>query len=316
MMTSNSQLPGSKNMGPLTIGITTRDRPESLRRCLASIAQVLGRAHDVIVFDDGSTTLAVEQIAGYENGLEVRILRADRSVGLIVGRNEMMREARHEMVLLLDDDTVLVQASAVDAATTVLHNDPRVAAVAFAQAEPDGRPWPEPMQPGPGQTALYVPAFIGFAHLLRRSVFLALGGYRGSFVFCGEEKDYGLRLLAAGFDVVYLPAALIAHLPDPHGRDQRRYVRYTIRNDCLSALYNVPWPVAAFDVPRRLWRFRQMARSVPGGDPDGLRWILGELRRALPGLRTLRRPVSWSALRRWRALRRAPHVYAGGRPHA
>jgi hypothetical protein len=44
-------------------------------------------------------------------------------------------------------------------------------------------PWHEGMQPGRGRVPSYVASFIGFAHLLRRSVFLSLGGYRANFVF-------------------------------------------------------------------------------------------------------------------------------------
>jgi glycosyltransferase involved in cell wall biosynthesis len=50
---------------PLSIGITTRNRPDALRRCVASIRRVLGppgAALEVIVFDDNSSVPAVEQL--------------------------------------------------------------------------------------------------------------------------------------------------------------------------------------------------------------------------------------------------------------
>ena len=92
----------------------------------------------------------------------------------------------------------------------------------------------------PGRTACYVPSFIGFAHLVRRETFVAIGGYRESFEFYGEEKDYCRRLIDAGFRTVYLPDALVMHEPDQAGRSKQRYLRYVTRNDCLNALYNDP----------------------------------------------------------------------------
>ena len=300
-------------MIPISIGITTRDRGASLGRCLASIARVLGRSHDVMVFDDGSEVPAIDQVDVDARDLQVRFTRDERRPGNIAGRNELMQAARHDLVLLLDDDTVVLEAEAVSTAIDVLSGDPSVAAIAFAQAESDGRPWPERMQPGRGAAPCYVPAFIGFAHLLRRSVFLELGGYRQSFVFYGEEKDYCLRLLAAGHRVVYLPEARVAHVPDPSGRVQSRYVRYVIRNDFLQSLYNEPWLMVAVGIPVRLWRHRRMAAGIYGGDAGGLIWIAREVTRALPAAWRDRRAVSWATIRHWRRMSRVVEPYLPGR---
>jgi GT2 family glycosyltransferase len=239
----------------------------------------------------------------------VRVLRDERSPGYIVGRNRIVREARHEFVLLLDDDAFVLDGGSIASAVAVLERDGGAGAVAFAQAEQDGRPWPAAMQPAPGGAPAIVPTFIGFAHLLRRNLFLSLGGYRESFVVYGEEKEFCRRLLAAGYHVVYLPDALVAHVQDPASRDARRHTRYTIRNDCLMSLYNDPWPMVACALPVQLWRYRRRVAGIAGGDPGGLRWLVGELRRTWPAVRAARRPSSWQTVRRWRQLR-------GGQPYA
>jgi GT2 family glycosyltransferase len=292
-------------MSALSIGITTRDRPQSLEACLRSIAVVLGTDHDVMVFDDGSAQ-AVEPLVRTLDGLDVRVFRSERSRGTLVGRNRLVKEARHEIVLLLDDDTLILYAGAVWGAAEVLAGDFRVGAVALAQAERDGRPWPAAMQPALAQRPCVIPAFIGFAHILKRTLFLELGGYRERLVFYGEEKEFCLRLLARGHLVVYLPDALVAHVPDPGTRDARRYIRHAIRNDCLSSLYNEPLPMAAAALPVRLLRHRAMARGLTGGDPGGLRWIVKDLVRELPAVVRGRRSVGWRVMREWRRLKTAP----------
>jgi GT2 family glycosyltransferase len=294
-------------MIPISIGISTRNRPASLRACLQSIDRVLGPGHEVLVFDDDSDQPVAEQLAGVEGLPPIRVLTdARRRRSYIVGRNALVAEARHELVLLLDDDAVLLDANGIRRAVELMQHDLHLAAIGFAQAEADGRPWPEGMQAGRGQAACFVTAYVGFAHLLRRSVFLELGGYQERLVFYGEEKEYCMRLMAAGHGVVYLPDALVAHMADPGGRDASRYVRYVIRNDCLCSFYNDPWPLVAVGLPVRFIRYRRMASRIPGGDPGGLTWLIRELCAALPSLRTERRSLTWAQVRAWRRLKQCP----------
>ena len=291
----------------LTVGITTRNRPEALARAASSLGVLEALRPEVLIFDDGSTP-PVDVIVP---GLDIQVLRDDSSPGYIVGRNRMVREARSPWVLLLDDDTRLVSAAAVHRALALMRADPDLAAVAFAQAEADGAPWPAQMQPADVAAPSVVASFIGFAHLLRRDVFLALGGYREAFVFYGEEKEYCVRLLDAGYRTVFVPDALISHLPEPAGRDRRRYLRFVSRNDCLMSLLNDPLPRAMYVIPARVALYLRMRRQWAIADPGGLVWLLSEVSRT--GFRLLRRgdrkAVAWRTIRRWRALRRHPEPY-------
>src|SRR5262245_11262722 len=188
----------------------------------------------------------------------MRIVEQAGAQGYIVARNTTMRLARHDYVLLMDDDAYVTSGEGLARAVQVLETNASVAAFACAQAEVDGTPWPSAMQPAPVAYPCYVAAYIGFAHLLRRDVFLALGGYRESFHFYGEEKDFCLRLLDAGFHVVYMPDVTVAHVPDPAGRSQSRYLRHAVKNDCLCALYNEPLPLLLVTMPIRLSRYFAM----------------------------------------------------------
>jgi hypothetical protein len=161
------------------------------------------------------------------------------------------------------------------------------------------------MQPGRGTTPCYVPAFIGFGHLLRKDVFLALGGFRERFEFYGEEKDFCLRLLEAGYRTVYLPDARIVHAPDPAGRCPRRYLRQVTRNDCLYTLYNEPLHRLCWRLPARLFLYFRMRRHWNIADPWGWLWVVREIVMSIGTVRIERQPVSTKTLVLWGQLQNA-----------
>ena len=292
----------------ISVGIATRNRRGSLLRCLTSLGLIEDMFDEVLVVDDSSDQPLgnVGAEVPPEVARKLRVILQPGRQGPIVARNTTVRLARNECVLLMDDDAYVIDAVAIRRAVDVITRHRDVGAVAFAQAEADGAAWPAAMQPAVASRACYVPAYIGFAHLLRRSVFLELGGYLEPLHFYGEEKDYCLRLLNAGYAVVYVPDARVAHVPDRSGRSSSRYLRYVIRNDCLSALYNEPLPLPLATVPLRLMRYLSMRRHGRVDDPGGLSWILRELASALPSAYRNRRPVAWRTFVRWRKLRMSP----------
>jgi GT2 family glycosyltransferase len=293
----------------LTVGITTRDRPGALECCLRSLAVVTHLSPEVLVFDDASSSPATEQLRGWSPPVEVRVTRDDRGPGYIAGRNRLMREASAPFVLLLDDDAALRDGEAIERAVRLLEADPRLAAVGFAQCDRAGVRWDERMQPAQCPAACLVPSFIGFAHLLRRDAFISLGGYRESFEFYGEEKDFCLRLIEAGRRTLYLPDALVIHEPDVAGRSRQRYLRYVTRNDCLTALYNEPLSRLAWLLPARLALYFRMRRAWKVDDPWGWAWIVRELLKCAGPVWRDRKPVSRETVETWKRLRQAPEPY-------
>ena len=182
------------------------------------------------------------------------MIRDDRAPGNIVGRNRLVREASAPSVLLMDDDAALVSADPIERALRLLETDRQLGAIAFAQCAADGTRWDEGMQPGRSDVSCILPAFIGFAHMLRRDVFTTIGGYRESFVYYGEEKELCLRLIEAGYRTLYLPDALVIHEPDPVGsqpatapalRNAQRLPRGALQRAAQQARMVVPGAAGA-----------------------------------------------------------------------
>jgi GT2 family glycosyltransferase len=298
---------------PLTVGVCSRGRPESLARCLRSLAALDGLVARVVVVDDGSAEPlepAVRAALAEGPAFDLHLLRWSPGHGLAAGRNAVAAAAETPYVLNLDDDALIVSRAAVEEAIAVLDGDAGVSAIAFCQADADGNPWPLGAQPAPVEHDARVASFIGFAHLLRRSAFDAVGGYRERLLINGEERDLCLRLLDAGGSVVYLPSARVAHLADPTGRDMRAYLHLTVRNGVLGALYAEPLPAALVTSAVRLARYFPMRKGWKVDDPAGFPGLLRAIAADVPETWRARDPVSWATLRRWRSLIRAPEPYA------
>lgn len=299
---------------PITVSITTRNRPAAVERCVRSLASIRDLVDGAIVLDDASAppidTARLTQ-AAEEAGISLEVLRNDVHIGTAAGKNAIARRARAPYLLSLDDDAFLVGDAPVRQALFVLQQDPGVAAVAFAQADGNGKRYPAGQQPAAAEQPCYVPAFIGFACMIVRDRLLEAGGYREAFIIHGEERELCLRWLDHGLNVVYLPDAPVAHVADAANRDPRAYVRHVMRNDCLASLYNDPLPRMLGVIPVKLWGFTRMRAAVAGGDPGGLRWIVGEVLRSAPAILRHRRPVRWRTLRAWRRLRELSPPYSG-----
>ena len=295
----------------LTVGVTTRNRHQSLLRCLSSLAGLGDLLAEVIVIDDSSEVPASESLRALHAAVasRTRVIRQTGAEGCIVGRNTIMRLAATDYVLLMDDDAYLLEVDGIVEALGILDDDAEIGAIGCAQAEADGRPWPPQMQPAPVTYRCRVASFIGFAHILRRSAFHEAGGYREELHFYGEEKGLCAELLRTGYQVLYMPDLLVAHVADPAGRSHARYLRYVVRNDCLFALYHLPWPVMLASLPLRLLRYFQMNRARPLSDPAGFPWIVWGVIKAMPAALSTRTPMTWIDFAAWRRLRDEPRSW-------
>jgi GT2 family glycosyltransferase len=142
-------------------------------------------------------------------------------------------------VVLIDDDTTLDDTSIVSQ-TIADFDHPRVGAVAIPFRVP---PEPEIHKSAPDGSGVWVTSsFIGCSHAVNRELFQAVGGFRESLHHYGEESDFCMRLLNAGWVTRCGRSAPATHHASPLARGTDRQRFFAARNAVLFAWHNVPFP--------------------------------------------------------------------------
>jgi GT2 family glycosyltransferase len=278
-----------------TVVIVTKNRKDDLLVAVRSAVSQTARP-EVMVIDDGSTDGTESALREYPG---VRFVREGGSRGYIVRRNEAARLATGDVVFSIDDDAAFVSARTVEQ-TLREFDTPRIGAVAIPYVEP--RKGVHQFQTSPGGPQPWITdAFIGTAHAVRRDVFLKVGGYQEALVHQGEEEDFCLRMLAAGYVVRLGGADPIHHYESPR-RDFTRMDYYGRRNAILFAWHLVPFTVLPVHLAgvtingiRTALRLRR-GSAMWRGTIDGYLLASAALKR--------RSAVSWRTYRLHRELRK------------
>jgi GT2 family glycosyltransferase len=238
------------NTGPMlsSVVIVTKDRRDELRAAIFSaIAQSV--QPEVLVIDDGSRDGTPEMVRAEFPA--VRLEDSVESLGYIAQRNRAAHLASGAILFSLDDDAEFSTPKVVEQTLRDLE-DPRIGAVAVPYLEP--KKAHRLMQSPPDSSGTWITdTFIGTAHALRRDIFLALGGYRETLFHQGEEADFAVRMLQAGY-VTRLGRADPIYHHESLRRSSGRMDFYGRRNDILFAWQNVPMPYLPLHLAATVFR--------------------------------------------------------------
>jgi GT2 family glycosyltransferase len=218
---------------PLTVAITTLDRPDALDRCLRSLAAGEVLPAEVVIVDQSPARTA-EPVAAAAGGLPSVRYEADGGRGLGRGQNRAVGLAGNDHVAILDDDCVAAGRWVAVAERLLAAEDHELIGGRVLPL-PDERPGVVPVSSRisetPREFAGRVPPWdlgSGNNFAVRRSWFERIGGCDerlgpGSPGRGGVDMDLFYRLLRAGARGRYDPELLVHHEQKPReGRRSRR----------------------------------------------------------------------------------------------
>ena len=304
---------------PLSYCVVNTNGREHLLACLAAIRDThpAGVEHEVLVLDNASDDGSADAVRALET--DVRIIENDRRLGKAENDTTLLREARGEHCLLLNEDAEL-RPGAVEALLDALGED-EGAAVAGAQLlSPDGQPqacaWRLPgvltalagavflhraftVQSG-GDATRAVGWVQSSAMLVRRSAAEEVGYLDPDFFVYSDETDFEKRLADAGWRILYVPSAEAVHheqLATDPSAGERRVVEFHRNRDLYMRKHHgavaalvvrvlTAWSYAvralvAFALPRRRpgWYWLHARKALRLGEDEGLREAAAEFNR-------------------------------------
>jgi GT2 family glycosyltransferase len=266
------------------IVIATRDRAATLLGALARLHR-LPEAPPIVVVDNGST-----------DGTAGRVRREYPDVVLIEAGVDRGAAARTLGVERLDtpfvafaDDDSWWAPGALPRAEQNFDAHPRLGLLCARILVGDGErldptcvamarsPLPaEPDLPGPPLLG-----FVACGAVVRRSAYLAAGGFDAHYGVGGEESLLALDLAARGWGLAYVSDVVAHHHPFGGPRPGRS--RVCLRNDMWTAWLRRPAPAAAAVTLRTLRTDTAAALPALADALRGLPWIAAR-RRPLPAV--------------------------------
>lgn len=231
----------------LTIIIVNWNGGELLKQCLASIAESPPSCpYEIIIVDNASSdesvswlkSVEVESLFGADS---LDLIENRENVGFSKASNQGIARSGAPLLLLLNPDTE-VRSGAIDKLCETLRSDARIGACGPRLLNSDGSlqhsVWRNPPTPweiiisGAGLWRLMpkglrgelllgghwdharrreVPMIFGAAILARREMIDAVGGLDERFHMYAEDTEWCLRIIRAGWKLVFDPEAEVLH---------------------------------------------------------------------------------------------------------
>jgi GT2 family glycosyltransferase len=281
----------------ISVMITTRNRAADLRSTCRVLRQADPAPLEILITADACTDETVAMLkAEMPNA---KMIVNGRGKGSVASRDRMMREARGDLVLALDDDSYPEQLDCIARFVRIFEDRPQVAVLHFPQRTDE---YPETLAQTDFGPEHLTRSFANSGAVLRRSPYLQLPGFESRFYHMYEEPDYALQCVAAGYEVLFSPVVTIRHHYSGQARDEVRIHHRHARNEFWSTLMRCPFPFALGILAWRVFsQFRYACKR-------GSSWVIREPAwwcQALAGIPYCLRkrwPVSWAIYKRWLAL--------------
>jgi GT2 family glycosyltransferase len=277
----------------ISVVIITWNRKAEVLETVRSVYDQSYKNFEVIVVDNGSTDDTASALRTQYPA--VNLLQLDQNEG-VTARNLGIKVARGDVVFCLDSDASL-DCSTLRNIIFRFEKSEEIGVInskivnASTQQPDQNAGWAY----GEKQRAKIDQEF--FCHnfseggcAIRKSVFTQTGLFWDKLFFGREGEEFSLRVLDAGFKILYYPQAVIYHRVSPDLRPfdpLRQY--YDLRNSLYIYLVRYPWWLLLWFAPMKI------ATAILRGLHHGrIKWVSSAILDAIketPKLLSDRRPI-------------------------
>ncbi|WP_319548648.1 glycosyltransferase family 2 protein [Desulfogranum marinum] len=220
-------------MNKLSIVITTYNRPIDLKATLSSIfSQKNNLISEVIVVDNNSDEMTAIVLSSFSS---VKKITLSTNIGA-VARNYGILSAENDIVVCLDDDVHPLFLDDWKLISALMEGKQNIAAISFkvlgTNESLELYSWCHPRDPKTHADKIFYSDYLSEgACAIRKSSFVAVGGYWEKLFIAHEGEDLVLRLLDNGYDILYYPEIKVVHYHSNTGRPSWRAYYYNHRNN-------------------------------------------------------------------------------------
>lgn len=214
----------------VSIVLVTYNSQRTIAQCLNSVEENTEVSHEIIVVDNASSDQTKETIKN--SGVKARVITQDRNLGFSRANNTGVKQSKGDYIMLLNPDTKL-KNNALDLLYRYQTLHPEAGLVVPKLEDMDGTPqksvrqlptpWGAlkeyylrlkfsyaPFVP-PGLSPVDIESAAGAAMMIKKKLFLRVGGFDKKYFLYFEDLDLCRKILEANLKIKYLPEAVIIH---------------------------------------------------------------------------------------------------------
>lgn len=268
----------SKTEPLVTILIITWNRKDDVLETIQSINEQSYSNFEIVVVDNGSKDGTVEAITGKYP--LVRCVSLEKNMGVSAGRNAGIAIALGEIIFFLDSDASPGK-NTLENVVNRLKNEPNLGVLNCKIVNATTRK----LDGGPGwvystkmvtkqDQEFYSYSFSEGGAAIRKHVLDKTGLFWDYLFFGCEGQELSLRILDAGYTILYYPTAVVYHRASPLARvNEMERDSHNLRNSLSLYLVRLPWWLFLLLAPLKL--FAKIFKGVRRGY---IRQILSALR--------------------------------------
>lgn len=278
----------------LSVVIATWNRKRDVLETIRSVYEQGYPDFEIIVVDNASMDGTPEEI--HASFPDVKLVCLSENHGASGGRNVGLRQARGRYILCLDSDAS-PERGTLNAIVRAFEQDETIGVVnskvvnAYTRDFDPAAGWAySEKQKTKGDQEFFTHNFSETGCAFRRDALLKAGLFWERLFFGREGEELALRMLDAGYRILYCPSAVVLHRVSPQKRiasTERKY--HDFRNTLRIYIVRYPWWLLVWMLPLKV--AAELAKGLRRGRTGWVFKAVWHIVRELPELLRERKPI-------------------------